>query len=113
MARHGSSGTDTLKGFQLTLTPGETYVAIANGVLNPGGFAANPDARSTAFTLFIKDMGKESTTADKVEFAGFHGSTDAPSVDIVARNVATLINNAAYGDRPDTSRFLQRSTCWM
>jgi hypothetical protein len=93
-----SSVADTLVGFRLTLTPGETYVAIANGVLNPAGFAANPDGRSTGFTLFIKTMAQESGSGGNVEFAAVHGATDAPSVDVVARGIATLVDNAAYGD---------------
>ena len=67
-------------------------------MLNPGSFAANPDGRSTAFTLFIKTMAQESGSGGNVEFAALHGATDAPTVDIVARGVATLVDNAAYGD---------------
>ena len=93
-----SSVNDTLVGFRLTLTPGEKYVAIANGVLNPGSFAANPNGRSTGFKLLIQTPSKESTTGGNVEFVGVHGATDAPAVDIVARGVATLVNNAMYGD---------------
>lgn len=92
------SASDTIKNFQATLASGEKYVAIANGVLDPAGFAANPDGRSTGFTLFIKTPAKESATGGNVEFVGVHGATDAPTVDIVARGVATLVNNAAYGD---------------
>jgi hypothetical protein len=93
-----SSVNDTLVGFRFTLTPGEKYVAIANGVLNPGTFAANPNGRSTGFTIFVQTPSKESTTGGNVEFVGVHGATDAPAVDIVARGVATLVNNAVYGD---------------
>jgi len=92
------SPSDTLKNFRVTLASGEKYVAIANGVLDPAGFAANPDGRSTGFTLLIKTPAKESSTGGNVEFVGVHGATDAPTVDIVARGVATLVNNAAYGD---------------
>jgi hypothetical protein len=91
-----------LTGFRLTLTPGETYVAIANGVLTPGSFASNPDGRSTAFTLFIQPAARENAADNsKVEFFALHGATDAPTVDVVARGVGTLINNAAYGDITD------------
>lgn len=94
-----TSAADTLKNFQLTLQPGQKYVAVANGVLNPSSFAANPDGRSTAFTLFIKTMAQEAAAdPTKVEFFVVHGSSDAPSVDVVARRVATLVDNAAYGD---------------
>ena len=37
----------------------------------------------------------------KVEFFVLHGSTDAPTVDIIARGVATLVDNASYGDITD------------
>ena len=96
----GNSGSvnDTLKNFALTLENGESYVAIANGVLDPNSYAANPDGRSTAFTLFIKTMARETGTGSDVDFFVLHGSTDAPTVDVVARGVATLVDNAAYGD---------------
>jgi hypothetical protein len=93
-----SSAADTIKNFQATLTSGQKYVAIASGVLNAHSFAANPDGRSTGFTLFIKSGAKEAGTGGNVEFIGVHGATDAPTVDVVARGVATLVNNAAYGD---------------
>ncbi len=46
----------------------------------------------------IQTPSKESATGGNVEFVGVHGATDAPAVDIVARGVATLVNNAMYGD---------------
>ena len=93
-----TSVSDTITSFTLTLTPGEKYVAIANGVLTPGSFASNPDGRSTGFTLFIKTTAQETGSGGNVEFAVVHGSTDAPTVDVVARGVATLVNNASYSD---------------
>ena len=98
---NSSSASDTLKNFNVTLTAGETYVAIANGVLDPGSYESNPDGRSTAFTLFIKDMARETGTGSNVDFFAVHGATDAPTVDVIARRVATLVNNAAYGDITD------------
>ncbi|MBE0572409.1 MAG: DUF4397 domain-containing protein [Ignavibacteriaceae bacterium] len=95
---NSTSAADTIKNFNVTLTANETYVAIANGVLSPGSFASNPDGRSTAFTLFIKTMARESGTGSDVDFFVLHGSTDAPTVDVIARGVATLVDNAAYGD---------------
>ena len=95
---NSSSANDTLKNFNVTLTPNETYVAIANGVLDPNSYASNPDGRSTAFTLFVKAMAREMGTSSDVDFFVLHGSTDAPTVDVLARNVAPLVDNAAYGD---------------
>jgi hypothetical protein len=98
---NSTSAADTIKNFNVTLTANETYVAIANGVLSPGSFASNPDGRSTAFTLFIKAMARENGTGSNVDFFVLHGSTDAPTVDVLARRVATLVDGAAYGDITD------------
>jgi hypothetical protein len=93
------TAADTLKNFEVTFQNGNTYVAIANGVLDPNTFAANPDGRSTGFTLLLKDMAREaSTTPGSVDFFALHGATDAPGVDVIARNVATLVSNAKYSD---------------
>jgi hypothetical protein len=101
----GNSGSvnDTLKNFQVTLTPGETYVVFANGVLDPNQYAPNPDGRSTAFTLLVKPMARETGTGSDVDFFALHGSTDAPTVDIKAREAGnlTLVNDAAYTDITD------------
>ncbi|MFN6039716.1 MAG: DUF4397 domain-containing protein [Bacteroidota bacterium] len=92
-----TSVNDTIKNFGVTLQNGGTYVAIANGVLNPASFAANPDALPTAFTLFLQDQMQESgLTSGNVDFRAVHGASDAPTVDIKARNVATLVNDAPY-----------------
>jgi hypothetical protein len=96
-----SSVNDTLVNFQAMLENGETYVVVANGVIDPGSYAQNPDGKSTAFTLFVKPMARESASGSGVDFFVVHGSTDAPTVDVIARNVATLVDDAAYGDITD------------
>ena len=98
---NSTSVGDTLANFQAMLDNGGTYVVIANGVLDPDSYDQNPDGRSTAFTLFVKPMARESADGSGVDFFAVHGSTDAPTVDIIARNVATLVDNAAYGDITD------------
>jgi len=74
----------------------EKYVVFANGVLDPSSFAANPDEVSTAFELLVKPMARESAISDNVEFFVLHGSSDAPTVDVIARDVATLVDDAPY-----------------
>ena len=91
------SVSDTLKNFQVTLANGGSYVAIANGVLNPSSFAVNPDAASTGFTLFLQNnMRQSSINANEVDFRVVHGATDAPTVDVIAQGVATIVNDAPY-----------------
>jgi len=97
-----ASSADAIAQFPVTLQAGETYTVIANGVLDPDGFAANPDSRETAFTLFVKaGTREEASDAGSVEFFALHGATDAPAVDVIARGVGTLIAGAAYGDLTD------------
>ncbi len=74
----------------------EKYVVIANGVLDPNSYAANPDSISTAFQLLVKPMAREMSVNDNVDFFVLHGATDAPTVDVIARGVATLVDNAPY-----------------
>ena len=94
-----NSVNDTLVNFTVVLENGQTYVAVANGVLTPASFAVNPDGVSTAFTLFISDDIRESANnVAEVEFIAVHGATDAPTVDVIARNVATLVDDASYSD---------------
>jgi hypothetical protein len=97
---NSTSVADTIKNFQATLENGKTYVAIANGVLSPGSFAVNPDAVSTAFTLFIQDAMRESALLPgDVDIRVVHGSTDAPTVDVLAQGVVTpLVDDASYSD---------------
>ena len=95
-----TSSADAIAVIPVEFVGGETYVAVANGVLDPGSFAANPDGRSIGFELFTKAGARESgqNGLDQVDFFALHGATDAPTVDVIARDVATLVDNAAYGD---------------
>ncbi len=96
---NSTSVNDTLKNFKVTLAAGQRYVAVANGVLDPSKFAANPDGKSTAFTLFLQNsIRKVATNASNVDFVAVHGASDAPKVDVIARTVATLVNDAAYSN---------------
>jgi hypothetical protein len=87
--------------FDVVLDPGKTYVAIANGVLSPGSFDPNPDGIDIEFTLFAKDGVRESGFSSGVSLLGFHGATDAPTVDIRIHgpyHIWTLYNDLSYGE---------------
>jgi hypothetical protein len=99
---NSGSVNDVIATFPVTLESGETYVAVANGVLDPGSYAPNPDGRSTAFTLYAVDGVSESSRWPFfIRLLAFHGSTDAPAVDIFARTKYfrfRLFDDLAYGD---------------
>ncbi len=92
-----TSASDAIFNQQVTLVAGETYILVARGVITPGSFAANPESASTAFTLDLISGAKEAATnPGEVEIKIFHNATDAPAVDVLARDVATLVNDAPY-----------------
>ncbi len=96
------SAADGIASFPATLEDDGTYSIIASGVLDPVQFEANPNGRDLAFTLFIAENAQEaSTDAGEVQFNVVHGSTDAPTVDVVARGVGTLVDDATYSDITD------------
>ncbi len=97
---NSTSVNDTLANFPFILSADEKYVVFANGVLNPALYSANPDGRSTAFTLFVKSMARETGTGSGVDLFVLHGSTDAPTVDVKAREAGNLVlvNDAGYSD---------------
>jgi len=83
----------------ITLDENETYYVVATGVLDPTGFADNPDGVATDFTLdVIPGALQASSDPTQIEVFIYHGATDAPAVDVVARDVATLASNLAYTD---------------
>jgi hypothetical protein len=84
VAPAGGTADDILATFPVTFEANQTYVAIANGVLDPGAFSGNPDGASIGFNIFARDDIKESSGFHGwVSLIAFHGATDAPSVSVV------------------------------
>ncbi len=79
-----------------TLEEGETYVLIANGIVSPSGY--DP---ATPFNIYVYDMGREmASDSTNTDILVFHGSTDAPTVDVVETGVGagTIIDDLSYGE---------------
>jgi hypothetical protein len=93
------NSTDTTNGlarFTYNLVDGETYILIANGIVIPDGY--NPP---TPFDIYVYAMGREMATMEgNTDVLVFHGSTDAPVVDVVEVGVGagTIVDNLAYAD---------------
>ncbi|MBL7782198.1 MAG: DUF4397 domain-containing protein [Saprospiraceae bacterium] len=86
---NSTSAADAIATFPVSLPEGSTSVVYASGIVG----------QSPAFTL-IPVAGKEGATdPDNVEVNVFHGSPDAPAVDVDAVYAADdLIDNLAYGN---------------
>ncbi len=78
----------------VTLTAAETYIAIASGIVSTTGYSpAEP------FSLELFTGARETANeTDEVDVLVFHGVTDAPSVNVGARYVATIVTDAEYTD---------------
>lgn len=86
--RNSSSVNDAIATFDYTLAEGESYVVTAAGLLSS----------SPSFDLYPFAPAKSTSGTDLISLAVFHGSPDAPTVDVVARDVATLIDDISFGE---------------
>jgi hypothetical protein len=91
-----ASVNDTIAAFAYTLTANEKYIIVANGIISGTGY--NP---VQAFDLYVYPMARNAAaTSGNTDVLVFHGSTDAPTVDIYETAVVggELIDNLMYGD---------------
>lgn len=81
---------------EYTLEDGETYVLVANGIVSAEGYdPVKP------FDIYVYPMGREmATDMNNTDILVFHGSTDAPTVDVVeiGQGAGTIIDNLMYED---------------
>jgi len=79
-----------------TLADGETYILVANGIVSASGYDPAP-----AFDIYAYAGAREMASSESnVDVLVFHGSTDAPTVDIVEVEVGagTIVDNLSYGE---------------
>ena len=80
------------------LADGETYIVIANGIVSNSGYNPAP-----AFGLDIFAGGREqgdNQGANETDVLVYHGSTDAPTVDVEETGVGAgvIVDNISYGE---------------
>lgn len=93
---NSSDTTNALARFTYNLTGGNKYILVANGLVVPTGY--NP---FIPFNIYVYDMGREfATGAQNTDVLIFHGSTDAPIVDVVETGVGagTIVNDLGYSN---------------
>ncbi|MFO7878611.1 MAG: DUF4397 domain-containing protein [Bacteroidota bacterium] len=90
----GGDITSSVYNMPVTLTSGETYVLVANGIVSGSGYMPAP-----AFGIDVYAMGREmATNASNTDVLVVHGSTDAPTVDVHEVNAGQLSDDLMYGD---------------
>ena len=85
---NSNSVNDVLASFPVNFAAGESYTVFANGVVG------NP---VTPFTLAVDNNARETAPAGITAVSVFHGSPDAPAVDVAERLAGDLFSNVSFG----------------
>ena len=92
-----TSVADAIATFPYNLDADGTYILVANGIVSGSGYSP-----ATPFDIYARPDAREAAvTAGNTDILVFHGSTDAPIVDVAETAVlggATIVDNAAYGE---------------
>ena len=85
----------------VNLIDGETYIAIANGIVSGTGYM--PNSTITPFGLDIYDQAREGAASqgmNETDVLVYHGSTDAPTVDVFESGAisATIVDDISYSE---------------
>ena len=92
---NSTSGSDAIFEQTFTLAADAKYIIVASGIVSPTGYSpAQP------FQLAVYDMAQTSATSGSTDVLVYHGSTDAPTVDVFESRVlnATAVNDISYGE---------------
>ena len=98
-----TSSSQSIATFTVNFAPNSKNIVIADGIVSPSGY--NPSSMMRPFTLNTFTAGVTAApNGTTTSLLVHHGSTDAPTVDIVAPFTGTnpvvpnvLVNNAPYG----------------
>ncbi len=97
----GSSTSSDQKVVEKSFTPafGAAYMIVISGVGTPSEWAANPDGKSTAYTITIFETPAYTGTPNEIGTLVFHGSTDQNASDVRVRGRQNPVFGAAkFGD---------------
>ena len=85
---------DVLLTVPVTLTENEKYIVVADGIVSPTGYNPSPALSLQVFPM-AREMAMDPTQVDVLVH---HGSTDAPTVDVVETGVGagTIVNDISY-----------------
>ena len=95
--QNSSDVSDSVFNLNPTLTADETYIAVANGVLDPSQFDASFNSIGFGIDVFGGAL-QSSATAGNVSVLVHHGATDAPTVDVRETSVPAgiIVDDISY-----------------
>lgn len=102
---NSTSANDAIANFPVALGVDETYIVVADGIVSATGY--NPPQ---PFNLEVFGMGREAaTSSSNTDVLVHHGSTDAPTVDIVevGAGAGTIVDDISY---PEFAGYLELPT---
>lgn len=91
-----TSVAESLGTFNYNLDDMGSYILVANGIVGSGNY--NP---ATPFDIYVAADAREvATMSGNTDVLVFHGSTDAPTVDVAETGVGagTIVDDLAYGE---------------
>ncbi len=91
---NSSSVDDTIASFNYTLAANEKYMITANGIVSATGYNPSPGFGLNVFA----PAREEASMSGNSDILVMHGSTDAPTVDVVAVGVGTIVDDISYGE---------------
>ncbi len=91
---NSTSVGDVLLSVPVTLTENEKYIVVADGIVSPTGYNPAPPLSLQVFPM-AREMAMDPS---KVDVLVHHGSTDAPTVDVVETGVGagTIVDDISY-----------------
>ena len=91
-----TSAVGALATFTYNLSAANKYQLIASGLVSGSGYT--PNSMMAPFNLVANSSVRErSLISTNTDVLVFHGSTDAPTVDVQAQGAGTVVNDVAYG----------------
>ncbi|MFN4122790.1 MAG: DUF4397 domain-containing protein [Flavobacteriales bacterium] len=92
--------TGSIKKFVVNFPAGNDYIVVANGIASPSGYSPAPELTLHVFNEARLVAGAENRT----DIVVYHGSTDAPTVDIFEASgptAARIIDDLSYSEFSD------------
>jgi len=93
---NSTSVADAIATFTYNLEADETYILVANGIVSASGYSP-----ATGFDIYVTDGAREAAQGPGTDVLVFHGSTDAPTVQVAETAVlggAVIVDPFSYSE---------------